>query len=327
MSSKALARSLLWLTLGIASLSMIWRLWTGWRLNLLASAVARQMSATTSLSADWWLHALPAQRCTQTPTRTPDEQARLRGMQMLTCGDHANASKLLNQAQRTAPHQPTLALLLAAADWSDGASAPSPENWRGVIGWRIALDQAERALYEGKKEEARRWLDLTQPWLAQPVQHDLQLFYFFACYLNRELGQLETSLAACNQHIAIDANDKEAWNSLGLTLRRLGRPDEAEAAFRRAATLTNDWPEPYLNLGDLLQATGRADEAQRSYEAGLDLDPKHPILHDHLARLALDSGLCSLAREHAQAGIEIGSPDQQAAASQLLADIDAKCKP
>ncbi len=326
MSSRILARSLLWLALGVASLSMIGRIWTDWRLNLLAAAAARQISATAP-SADWWLRPLPAQSCTPIPASTPDEQARLRGIQMLNCGDHASALKLLKQAQRAAPHKPTLALLLASATWNDGASAPSPATWQGVIGWRIALDQAERALGAGQKEEAKRWLDLTQPWLAQPVQHDLQLFYFFACYLYRELGQPDISLVACNQHIAIDANDKEAWNSLGLTLRRLDKPAEAEAAFRRATTLAGAWPEPYLNLGDLLQAAGRMDEAQHSYEAGLALAPNHPFLHHRLALLALDSGLCELAREHARAGLEIGSPDQQATASHLLVDIDANCKP
>lgn len=50
------------------------------------------------------------------------------------------------------------------------------------------------------------------------------------------------------------------------------RPEEAIAAYRRAAAL-EPHPEIYLHLGDALLAAGQLDEARRNYRIALLLDP------------------------------------------------------
>ncbi len=50
------------------------------------------------------------------------------------------------------------------------------------------------------------------------------------------------------------------------------RPEEAIAAYRRAAAL-EPHPEIYLHLGDALLAAGELEEARRNYRIALLLDP------------------------------------------------------
>ena len=50
------------------------------------------------------------------------------------------------------------------------------------------------------------------------------------------------------------------------------RPEEAIAAYRRAAAL-EPHPEIYLHLGDALLAAGQLEEARRDYRIALLLDP------------------------------------------------------
>jgi tetratricopeptide (TPR) repeat protein len=50
------------------------------------------------------------------------------------------------------------------------------------------------------------------------------------------------------------------------------RPEEAIAAYRRAAAL-EPHPEIYLHLGDALLAAGQLEEARRNYRIVLLLDP------------------------------------------------------
>jgi tetratricopeptide (TPR) repeat protein len=50
------------------------------------------------------------------------------------------------------------------------------------------------------------------------------------------------------------------------------RPEEAIAAYRRAAAL-EPHPEIYLHLGDALLAAGQLEDARRNYRIALLLDP------------------------------------------------------
>lgn len=50
------------------------------------------------------------------------------------------------------------------------------------------------------------------------------------------------------------------------------RPEEAIAAYRRAAAL-EPHPEIYLHLGDALLAAGQLEEARRNYRIAVLLDP------------------------------------------------------
>lgn len=77
----------------------------------------------------------------------------------------------------------------------------------------------------------------------------------------------------------------EAPNRLGRAraLARLGRVEDARAAFARCAELMPGEVAPQLELGHLLRETGDAAGAARGYLAGLEIAPERGVLWEGLA--------------------------------------------
>jgi tetratricopeptide (TPR) repeat protein len=90
--------------------------------------------------------------------------------------------------------------------------------------------------------------------------------------------------------------EDRAWYELGELLSyRLGRYDDAEQAYRRAAELNPKWAWPWNSLGNLLQhALKRYEEAEQAYRRAIEIDPKFDppwgnlgdLLRDPLRRYA-----------------------------------------
>ena len=75
---------------------------------------------------------------------------------------------------------------------------------------------------------------------------------------------------------AIRHNPKtEYFSSLGLTLKQLGRLEEALKVFDKAVQLRPDDAELWKHLGGVLLALERRAEALLSYQHALKLDPRH----------------------------------------------------
>jgi O-antigen ligase/Flp pilus assembly protein TadD len=70
-----------------------------------------------------------------------------------------------------------------------------------------------------------------------------------------------------------DPASSRAHLKLGVAHVQLGRADDAERAWRRAASLAPRSPAPLVNLGRLYVQEGRAGEARRVLAAALRLDP------------------------------------------------------
>jgi predicted O-linked N-acetylglucosamine transferase (SPINDLY family) len=78
------------------------------------------------------------------------------------------------------------------------------------------------------------------------------------------------------------------YNNLGIALKRLGRLEEAIAAYRAALQCHPDMPEALSNLGNLLCVTGRAAEAIAACLRAVELRPQYAEAHYNLG-LALDA--------------------------------------
>jgi tetratricopeptide (TPR) repeat protein len=61
---------------------------------------------------------------------------------------------------------------------------------------------------------------------------------------------------------------------LGVTLRRLGRKDEAELAYREALTIDPEFDEANYNLGALLRESNPS-EAEKLFSKALSIDPSY----------------------------------------------------
>jgi len=81
------------------------------------------------------------------------------------------------------------------------------------------------------------------------------------------------ALEAVEQALSLRPWAPNAWNDLGLLLRREGRLVEAEAALRRAHSLLPGDAHVNANLGALLVSSGRSTEARECYRRAIAENP------------------------------------------------------
>ena len=87
----------------------------------------------------------------------------------------------------------------------------------------------------------------------------------------------------------VNADRPEAQVNLGNLYTRMGRVEEAEAAYREALALDQTFVPGYTNLADLYRQTGQEADALKALEQGLALAPREASLH-HAYGLALVRG-------------------------------------
>jgi len=105
-------------------------------------------------------------------------------------------------------------------------------------------------------------------------------------------GALESFRTA----VALQPRHVNARNNLGVLLRLLGLPTEAEAEYRTAIDIDPNHADAYHNLAILLDATGRVAEAVTAYCHALTLQPQFANARRHLAIAYCRIGQ----REHAE---------------------------
>jgi predicted O-linked N-acetylglucosamine transferase (SPINDLY family) len=108
------------------------------------------------------------------------------------------------------------------------------------------------------------------------------------------------SLIASNQHLEAIALYRAwlktpvletaygAWFNLGILLSDCGSQSEAEAAYRQAIFLKNDFPQAQYNLGVQLEKQGRAQAAIDQWKAALSLDSLQTPEHRNTRKLFLN---------------------------------------
>ena len=64
----------------------------------------------------------------------------------------------------------------------------------------------------------------------------------------KELGRFDDALASYTKAIALKPDFAEAHSNLGVTLQELGRLDDALASYNKAIALKPDYDEAYYNL-------------------------------------------------------------------------------
>jgi tetratricopeptide (TPR) repeat protein len=124
---------------------------------------------------------------------------------------------------------------------------------------------------------------------------------------NRLEDAASVLVAAAQQH----PGDVPMHHLLGDVLARIGRPDEAIAAWRQAAT-TQPTGQNVNKLGQGLTQIGRYDEAIAAFNEALALDPAFPDPHFFLAelyRMRDGDGDRERARESYQRYLDRAPPD------------------
>ncbi len=94
--------------------------------------------------------------------------------------------------------------------------------------------------------------------------------------------------------LALNSGDAKAHNNLGLSLEAQNRTDEALAAYREAVAApmqaSHTTEQPLLNLGTLLNAKGRSPEAVEPLRQAVAVAPGCARCHEELARAYLATG-------------------------------------
>ena len=99
----------------------------------------------------------------------------------------------------------------------------------------------------------------------------------------KELGRLDEAEDSYNKAITLKPDYAEAYSNLGIALKELGRLDEAEANYLQAIVLKPELAEAHNNLGNTLQELGRLDEAKASFTQAIALKPDYAEAHRHLS--------------------------------------------
>jgi len=123
------------------------------------------------------------------------------------------------------------------------------------------------------------------------------------------LGQSDRALEELDRALEINPQYVEALIHQGLVLNELGRTDEAQDAFGRAAVHlskpTAGLPTPvaaqlanrHAELGDTYAGAGAVSRAIEQYQSALELGPEFHDLRYRMARLLLEAGRPLEARE------------------------------
>ena len=179
-----------------------------------------------------------------------------------------------------------------------GMSAVSPEEIESEI--VALLERSEVAEAVGR---ARQALDRR---IETPLLLNLRAFW-----LEGENRPAE-ALVDLQRARALAPQDPAIANALGLCLAKLGRLEEAYAAFRSSAELAPGFGPAHFNCGWSLEDLGELDAAREAFEAAARTDAKWPDPPARLAALAARRGQWELARTHAEHTLAL-APDHAAA--------------
>jgi len=137
--------------------------------------------------------------------------------------------------------------------------------------------------------------------LPDPKDRILTLKDFGLAFREYEAQHYAQAVPAFERLVAANPRMVDAWEHLGLTLQKLGRRDEALAAFQKAMDLSGGVAHVALATATLLVDMGRLDEAKKHAEIGLPTSPASA--HSILAQIALAKKDPATAEREARAAL------------------------
>ena len=186
-----------------------------------------------------------------------------------------NAKQILERAKTqgvAGEKYDTLSEQLVSA--SDDSSPPQSE-----------LNSLIREYQNGRYDEAEK--------LAISITEKFPNHQFSWKILGAIFGQTSRKSKAVNANLRaaqLAPQDAEAHSNLGVTLKDLGRLEEAEASYRQAILLNSEYAEAHNYLGNTLQKLGRLKEAKKSYYRAIAIKPGYAEAHNNLGATLQEIG-------------------------------------
>ena len=103
-------------------------------------------------------------------------------------------------------------------------------------------------------------------------------------------GHLEEAIRSYTESLALNPDQPQTYNNMGVALRAAGAFHAAVASYHRAITLRNDDPGSHSNLGNALRDLGRLEEAEACHRKALELDSCYLKARYNLGLVLKDQG-------------------------------------
>jgi adenylate cyclase len=167
---------------------------------------------------------------------------------------------------------------------------PSLEAYELVVKSRMVND---RSLSTNRQAEAsyRRAIDLDPNY---PEAHwklsNTQIHWWCQFGGERNLAQKE-ALSLAQRAFELDGNDSGVYTTMGMTLTKHGRHEEALDWYQRGLAVDPASGDCYAGIGEQGLLSGNAEQALTAFTTAIGLSPFPPWWHfDHLGRAQLFAG-------------------------------------
>ena len=137
----------------------------------------------------------------------------------------------------------------------------------------------------GKYQEA----ETTTLHLLKQFPNSANLYNIFGA-VNQRLGRLEEAVAAYKNAYAIKPDYADAYYNMGSALKDLGKVEEAIAAYKKAIYIKPDYAEAYNNMGNALTDQGKVEEAIKAYKKGICIKPDCAKIYNNMGNALRNEG-------------------------------------
>ncbi len=118
-------------------------------------------------------------------------------------------------------------------------------------------------------------------------------------------GQRDAASEILSQVLAVDPEEPDALQLLGMIVRATGEAERAAALYRRSLQSNAKQPHVYNNLGNVLLDLDRTDEAIKAYRAALKLQPAYADALTNLGLALVRLGDAAAAEKSLRDAIEL----------------------